>query len=83
MKNEFVKKLVMESLSDLDGIAQISEDTDLYELGMTSLQTVTLMLAIEDKFNIHFPHTAMGQQTFQSINAIVEVLEELTSECTA
>lgn len=57
----------------------LSEDSDLYEAGLTSLTTVNLMLAIEDAFNIEFPDNKLGRKTFESIRSMSEVIEELVS----
>ena len=56
---------------------EIAEDADLYEAGLTSLTTVNIMLAIEDEFDIEFPDSKLNRQTFDSIESLVEVVEEL------
>lgn len=58
---------------------QLAEDDDLYEAGLTSLTTVNIMLAIEDEFDIEFPDSRLNRQTFDSIESLVEVIEELVS----
>ena len=55
----------------------LTQDSDLYEAGLTSLTTVNLMLAIEDTFNIEFPDKKLGRKTFESIRSLSEVVEEL------
>ncbi len=55
----------------------LTEDSDLYEAGLTSLTTVNLMLAVEDAFNIEFPDKKLGRKTFESIRSLAEVVEEL------
>jgi acyl carrier protein len=37
------------------------------------------MLAIEDEFDIEFPDSKLNRQTFQSIETLVETVEELLS----
>ncbi len=51
--------------------------SDLYAAGLTSLTTVHLMLAVEDHFDVEFPDHMLGRATFESIQAIVEAVEEL------
>ncbi len=50
---------------------------DLYDAGLTSLTTVNVMLAIEDAFDIEFPDNKLNRKTFDSIESLVEVVEEL------
>lgn len=58
-------------------INSLADDSDLYAAGLTSLTTVNLMLAIEEKFDIEFPDHMLGRKTFGSIQALCEAVEEL------
>ncbi len=58
-------------------VESLSDTSDLYEAGLTSLTTVNVMLAIEEEFDIEFADSMLNRQTFQSIDALVEALEEL------
>jgi acyl carrier protein len=55
----------------------LDSDADLYATGLTSLTTVNIMLAIEDEFDIEFPDSKLNRKTFQSIETLVDVVEEL------
>lgn len=68
--------LAKHSRLDVD-IQSLDEADDLYELGLTSLTTVNIMLAIEDAFDIEFPDSKLNRKTFNSIESLVEVIEEL------
>ncbi len=57
----------------------LSEADDLYNAGLTSLATVAVMLALEDKFNVEFPDTMVGRKTFKSIESIVEAITQLAA----
>jgi len=70
--------LARHSRLDLDFQA-LDETTDLYATGLTSLTTVNIMLAIEDEFDIEFPDSKLNRMTFQSIESLVEVVEELVA----
>jgi acyl carrier protein len=59
--------------------ATLTEDTDLYGAGLTSLTTVNLMLALEDQFGVEFPETMLGRKTFQSIRSLNEAITQLSS----
>ncbi|MCI0504728.1 MAG: acyl carrier protein [Gammaproteobacteria bacterium] len=58
-------------------VKTLADDSDLYNAGLTSLATVSLMLALEDAFNIEFPENKLSRKTFESIEAISEAIEEL------
>lgn len=55
----------------------LDTNDDLYDAGLTSLTTVNVMLAIEDAFDIEFPDNKLNRKTFDSIESLVEVVEEL------
>jgi acyl carrier protein len=56
---------------------QITPDADLYAAGLTSLTTVHLMLALEDAFEVEFPDELLSRRTFESVQSIAEVVEDL------
>jgi acyl carrier protein len=58
-------------------VKDLSEESDLYDAGLTSLATVSLMLALEDEFDIEIPDNMLSRKTFESIASIIEVVEEL------
>ncbi|HET8715803.1 MAG TPA: acyl carrier protein [Holophagaceae bacterium] len=58
--------------------ASLTDTTDLYAAGLTSLTTVNLMLALEDRFNVEFPDRMLGRKTFESIASLNEAIQELT-----
>lgn len=57
----------------------LQEADDLYSAGLTSLATVGVMLALEDRFNIEFPEKMLGRATFKSIETIAEAVTQLAS----
>jgi acyl carrier protein len=56
---------------------KITTDANLYELGLTSLTTVNLMLALEEHFDVEFPQQMLSRKTFESIRALSESIGEL------
>ncbi|MGE0159660.1 MAG: acyl carrier protein [Gemmatimonadales bacterium] len=58
-------------------IAELKDDSDLYDAGLTSLITVNLLLAIEDHFDVEFPDELLSRRTFQSIGALAEAVQDL------
>lgn len=58
-------------------VSTLEDSSDLYHAGLTSLATVSLMLALEDEFDIEFPDSMLSRKTFSSIEAIADSVEEL------
>ena len=56
-------------------VDSLADSADLYQAGLRSFSSVQLMLALEDAFDIEFPEDALNRKTFQSIDAIAEVVE--------
>ena len=58
-------------------VDELATDSNLYDVGLTSLVTVNLLLAIEDHFDVEFPDELLSRRTFQSIDALVDAVEDL------
>lgn len=57
----------------------ISVDGSLSDLGLSSVQMVDLMLAVEAEFNITIPEEEINPENFFSIASIVTLVVELTT----
>ena len=60
-------------------IGELTDDTDLYQAGMTSHASVNVMLALEGKFDIEFPDRMLKRGVFESIASIKRAVEELAA----
>jgi len=56
------------------GAADPARDRNLREAGLTSLDMVNLMLAIEAEFDVEIPQSAMTSENFDTIAAIEALL---------
>lgn len=61
----------------LADVGTLSDDSDLYAAGLTSLSTVNLMLALEEHFDVEFFDRMLGRKTFQSVRALSAAISEL------
>ncbi len=61
----------------LADVVTLTDDSDLYAAGLTSLSTVNLMLALEEHFDVEFLDRMLGRRTFQSIRALSAAISEL------
>jgi acyl carrier protein len=59
-------------------ITNVTDDTDLYQAGLTSHASVNLMLALEEAFDVEFPERMLRRRTFETIANIREAIDELT-----
>jgi acyl carrier protein len=55
----------------------LDDEADLYQAGMTSHASVSVMLALEDTFDIEFPESMLRKSTFESVSAISAALASL------
>jgi acyl carrier protein len=58
-------------------MGDLSDDADLYQAGMTSHASVSVMLALEDTFDVEFPESMLRKSTFESVSAISAALTTL------
>lgn len=77
MHQEQVRSIVAQHARLATDVSELSDSSDLYAAGLTSLTTVNLMLAIEDHFDIEFPDRMLGRKTFESIQSLSEAIEEI------
>lgn len=56
---------------------QIGDDHDLFVAGMSSHASVSLMLGLEDAFDVEFPDSMLKRSIFASISSITAALEKL------
>jgi len=61
----------------------LAANADLYQAGMTSHASVSVMLALEDHFDVEFPDRMLKRSVFESIDAITAALAELDAEVAA
>ena len=71
-----IEKIVREH-AGLDSLADITHSTDLYQAGMTSYASVTLMIALENEFELEFPDGMLSRNVFESIDSIANAIESL------
>jgi acyl carrier protein len=64
-------------------VDSLDADADLYQAGLTSHASVSVMLALEDAFDVEFPERMLKRRTFESIAAITAAITELTGETSA
>ena len=80
MTTDRIREVVAEFGRLAVDIATLADTDDLYRAGLTSHASVSLMLALEDAFDIEFPERLLRRQTFESIASIRGAIEQLHAE---
>jgi len=65
-----VARVVRDILAERSINAVVSLDSDLRDVGLTSLDMVALVLAVEAAFNLTLPETQITPANFRSISSI-------------
>jgi len=74
---EAIRQTLAECAQLAVDVTTLADTDDLYDAGLTSLNTVNLMLAVEDCFDCEFPEEMLARETFQSIHAIAEAVRTM------
>ena len=53
---------------------------DLFEHGLTSFNSVQVMLTIEEKLGIYFPDDLIRRETFQSLGNLKAALQRINAD---
>ena len=72
-----IRDLVVANVTLAISDSRLTAGTDLFNAGMTSYQSVTLMMTLEDHFGIAFPDSMIRRSTFQTIAALAEAVRSL------
>lgn len=59
------------------GLAPVARGDNLRDAGVTSLDMVNLMLAVEETFGLMLPQEAMTPENFRSVDAIEALVASL------
>lgn len=58
---------------------QLGDEEDLYQAGMTSHASISVMLGLEEALDLEFPDRMLTRQVFSSVRSIRVALEELSA----
>lgn len=59
---------------------EIAPEQQLMNLGVTSLQLMRIVAAIEQELDIEFPDSALDMATFETVGSLAAVVESLTGD---
>jgi acyl carrier protein len=72
--NERIRAIIAEHAHLAVNVASLGDHDDLYQAGLTSHDTVTLMLGLEEEFELEFPDELLRRSSFESVAAIAAAL---------
>jgi acyl carrier protein len=72
-----VMEVVRQAMPERSSIANLANDADLYDAGLTSMAMVKLMLAVEVEFDISIPDADLHPDNFRSIAAVEKLVVRL------
>jgi acyl carrier protein len=76
VKNEI--RTILKHVANLEAaIDSIGDEDDLYDAGLSSLDTIQLMLAIEKHFNVEIPDEMLNRNLFRSVDALADAVASL------
>lgn len=76
---ERIRKVLAESGRLSVPMESVADADDLYAAGLSSHASVSVMLGLEDDFDVEFPDAMLTRAVFASIDAMADGLRQLTS----
>lgn len=73
-----VRDTVAGVIGDTVEVARLGSRDDLFAAGMTSHQTVQVMLGLEDEFDLEFPDDQLTRSTFTSLDSMARAVASLS-----
>ena len=80
IETQALRELIAAHGKLLVDIGDLDDNSNLFEAGLTSLNTVNLMLAIEDQYDIIFTDESLTRDTFKSVTSLLDVVRGLREE---
>lgn len=73
-----MNNFIMEIIGKYIRATDISEDQDLREIGLDSMNMISLLLDIEEQFSIVVPDELLTSDSFSTIKKISGIVESLS-----
>jgi acyl carrier protein len=72
-----IRRILRENRQIGSKVDRLTPHDDLYAAGLASFDTVKLMLALEEAFDIEFPESLLRRQTFASMSDIERSIRQI------
>ena len=77
---ERVRGVLHDAVSLAKPVADLKDESNLFDIGLSSFDLVTLLVALEEEFRVDFPDALMQRETFSCISNISASVERLQRE---
>ncbi|MFF2536990.1 phosphopantetheine-binding protein [Streptomyces cyaneofuscatus] len=74
---EMIIGLIRDRIHGIDAERPLSGETDLWESGMDSLSSVSVIVAVEEEYDVEFPDELLTREVFSSAAAIAAAVRSL------
>lgn len=75
-----IREVVVAALTEVMGVSPIDDETaGLAEQGMTSVESISLVVILENELGIEVPDDQLDPRNFESIERIVGTITRLVS----
>ncbi len=69
------QNVVLELLPDV-GSEELSDESDIFSLGLDSINAMTLVFSLQDAFDIKFETNEISVENFRTVADIVELIKK-------
>ena len=69
------QNVVLELLPDV-GSEELSDESDIFSLGLDSINAMTLVFSLQDAFDIKFETNEISFENFRTVADIVELIKK-------
>ncbi|MEH2144299.1 MAG: acyl carrier protein [Nostoc sp.] len=73
--NQQITQVILEIIPDITS-AELQDDTDIFSLGLDSINAMTLVSNIQDVFDIQLDTNEINFENFQNIATITAMIEQ-------
>lgn len=78
--DERFEQILRNNLKGLAAAAPLTADISLPDLGLNSVQTVSLLIELEETYEINLPEEAMVYRTFSTPGSLWQVIAPLVTQ---
>lgn len=75
---EQAQEVVLELLPGVSS-EEIADDTDIFSLGLDSINAMTLVLNLQESFELQFDVNEISLENFQTLSSIVNLIQKKQS----
>src|SRR5256885_247925 len=70
-------RAILSDVTEMENPHALGPDDDLFAHGLTSLETLRILLQIEERFQVRIPDDVLGQELFRSLHLLEQTVAGL------